>query len=332
MAVSREAMYWKARDDQVIRCVLCPFMCVLKEGEVGNCRVRRNEGGKLVALTYAQIASAHVDPIEKKPLYHFYPGSNILSLGTWGCNLHCQFCQNWQISQQQVPTKELRPEEAVDLAQNRDSNIGIAYTYNEPVIWYEYVLDTSRLAHEAGLKNVLVTNGQINPQPLEELLPHIDALNIDVKGMRGDFYERLCGGKLRPVLRTAELAQLQALVEITNLIIPGENDSDGDLQALVDWVAEKLGPETPLHFSRYHPDYQFTRPATPLDTLQRAYDLAREKLHFVYVGNAHLPGTNDTYCPHCGARVISRVGFDVVRLEVRNGVCQHCQGALNVIQ
>jgi len=314
-----------------LRCELCPHRCVIRDGQVGKCRVRKREGDRLVPLTYGQVTAVHLDPIEKKPLYHFLPGSFILSLGSWGCSLRCDFCQNWNISQLQVPTQTLEPEQAVALASSREDNVGLAYTYNEPLIWYEYVYDTARLAQQRGLKNVLVTNGFINPEPLEELLPCIDALNIDVKAMSDEFYRRLCGGRLRWVLRAAEMAAQHAHVEITNLVIPGENDRDEDFRALVDWVAEALGPDTPLHFSRYHPDYKLTAPPTPPETLSRAYALAREKLNYVYVGNIALPQTQDTVCPSCGAKLIVRHGFGATVKNLADGKCVRCGAKISVV-
>ena len=323
-------MYYHTRADEVI-CELCPHHCVLSAGERGKCGVRQARDGKLIALTYAEVTSVHIDPIEKKPLYHFFPGSLILSLGTWGCNFSCRFCQNWQISQEQVPTKRLEPADAVAIAQQQRRNIGIAYTYNEPLIWYEYVHDTARLAHEAGLKNVLVTNGYINEQPVREILPLIDAWNIDIKSMSDDFYKRLCGARARWPRRTAEIAAESAHVEITNLVIPGENDSDEDIQSLVDWVADSLGDDTPLHFSRYHPAYQMTTPPTPAETLQRALDIGRGRLKYVYVGNIMLGDGQDTRCPGCGDVVISRMGFDAACRGLSEGKCARCGAEVNVI-
>lgn len=326
----RDCMHYVVKDGKLL-CKLCPHRCVIEDGQVGKCRVRRREGDRLVPLTYAEVTSVHLDPIEKKPLYHFYPGSLVLSLGTWGCNMRCDFCQNWSISQLQVPTQRLEPEQAVELALSREGNIGLAYTYNEPFIWYEYMYDTAQLAHERGLKNVVVTNGFINPEPLEELLPCLDALNIDVKAMSDEFYRRLCGGRVRWVLRAAELAAQHVHVEITNLVIPGENDSEESVRELVDWVAEALGPDTPLHFSRYHPDYKLTAPATPPETLSGAYGMARERLNYVYVGNIAMPETQDTVCPSCGATLISRHGFGARMVDLAGGQCGKCHTAVNVI-
>lgn len=317
-------------DDGRLRCRLCPFACRIAEGHTGRCGVRQNVGGKLVSLNFGQITSAALDPIEKKPLYHFHPGSVILSLGTFGCNLKCEFCQNWGISQERPPTRELPPAEAVRLALESRSqgNIGIAYTYNEPFIWFEYVLRTARLAREAGLVNVLVTNGIVEEEPLLELLPFVDAMNVDIKSIRPEFYRKLCGGDGTAARRTVERAWGRCTVEVTNLVIPGENDSEEDLIALFDWAAS-VSRQLPVHLSRYHPDFKMRAPATPARTLQRAYDLARERLDFVYVGNLHLDGTTDTLCPACGAVAVERSGFSA-RSRTPDGRCPSCHRELGI--
>jgi pyruvate formate lyase activating enzyme len=239
----------------------------------------------MYSLVYGEITSMALDPIEKKPLYHFHPGSSILSLGTKGCNLKCPWCQNWSISQEvSCPTQKMTPREVIAQAQKLKS-FGIAYTYNEPFIWYEFVYDMAKLAHKEGLKNVLVTNGYVNHKPLEEMIGLIDAMNIDVKSMSDDFYHKYCRGKLGPVLRTAQYAVQKCHVEITNLIIPTLNDSEEDFQKLTDWIAEKLGSDIPLHFSRYHPAYKSDIAATPVETLKRAEAIAKKKLRYVYLGN-----------------------------------------------
>lgn len=322
-------LYYEVDGDR-LRCRLCPFACRIAEGQTGRCGVRQNVGGKLLSLNFGQVTSAALDPIEKKPLYHFHPGSVILSLGTFGCNLKCEFCQNWSISQQRPPTQELSPAQALQLAVDMGArgNIGIAYTYNEPFIWFEYVLQTARLVHERGLLNVLVTNGIVEEEPLRELLPFVDAMNVDIKSIRPEFYRKLCGGDGKAAQRTVELAWGQCVVEITNLVIPGENDSDEDFIALFDWAAS-VSRQLPVHLSRYHPDYHMQAPATPVRTLQRAYDLARERLDFVYVGNVHLTGTTDTLCPACGAVVVERSGYGV-RSHTSDGRCPVCHRELGI--
>ena len=268
-----------------VRCLLCPNYCLLNKGQTGACGVRQNIDGRLFSLIYAEATSVALDPIEKKPLYHFHPGTQILSLGTKGCNLKCPWCQNWGISQDLAhPTSRISPEQAVAKAREFNS-FGIAYTYNEPFVWYEFVCDTARLARRQGLKNVLVTNGYVNPKPLEEIIDLIDAMNIDVKSMEDGFYRRYCKGALAPVLKTAESAAKKCHIEITNLIIPTLNDQERNVAKLIDWVAASLGPETPLHFSRYFPAHQMNLAPTPLETLTRAKELASKKLRYVYLGN-----------------------------------------------
>lgn len=327
----KEARYWELTEGGPVHCLLCPHQCRLGEEQLGLCRVRQNVGGVLRTLNYGRVSSANWDPIEKKPLFHFHPGSLILSLGTVGCNLACAFCQNWTISQAPAGTRRMTPEEAVALAQTEPSNIGISYTYNEPFIWYEFVLDTAQLAQAAGLKNVVVTNGYVNEAPLRELLPYVEAMNIDIKAMSADFYRELCRGRPEPPRRTAEIARESGcLVEITNLVIPNWNDREEDLQALIDWVAA-LGKEVPLHFSRYHPDYQLTEPPTPPETLFRARELAQRKLSYVYIGNLWGGGGENTVCPTCRNVVVERRGFTVSRLSVKGGRCTFCGAEIPIL-
>ena len=323
-------MFYDPPADGRIRCRLCPHECRIAEGKTGICRVRQHRDGALYALTYSQVTSVNLDPIEKKPLYHFHPRSLILSVGTLGCNLACDFCQNWQISQDTAPTRTLTPQQAVELAQGERRNIGIAFTYNEPLIWYEYVHDTAYLARERGLKNVLVTNGYINEEPLRKLLPAIDAMNVDIKSYSDDFYRTLCKGKAEPPRRTAEIAHAEGcLVELTNLIIPGYNDAEDDLRALVDWVAG-IDPAIPLHFSRYHPAHKLQAPPTPVETLQTAYRIAKKKLKYVYLGNVIDVGGDDTECPACGATVVLRSGFSARVTGVEDGKCTRCGAEVKI--
>jgi pyruvate formate lyase activating enzyme len=326
----KECMFYDPPSDGRIHCRLCPHECRIAEGKTGICRVRQHRDGVLYALTYSQVTSVNLDPIEKKPLYHFYPGSVILSLGTLGCNLACDFCQNWEISQETAPTRTLTPQQALGMAKRDRANLGIAFTYNEPFIWYEYVHDTARLVHEAGLKNVMVTNGYVNEEPLRTLLPFIDAMNIDVKSYAEDFYRTLCKGKAAPVRRTVEITHAAGcLVELTNLVIPGYNDSEEDIRTLVDWVAS-VDPAIPMHFSRYHPAYKLTAPATPVATLEMAYRIAKEKLGYVYLGNVMGAGGEDTECPRCGATVVSRRGFSAQVTGLKGGKCTRCGADINI--
>ena len=281
----REAAYYETLPGMRVRCRLCPHGCGIAEGKAGLCGVRVNRSGRLFSANYGRAASVALDPIEKKPLYRFHPGKQILSVGTVGCNLACSFCQNWSISKEvQTPTQPVSGSELVSTARKLGS-FGIAYTYNEPFVWYEFVRETAEAARAAGLENVLVTNGYVTLEPLEEVLPYIDAANIDIKSIRDGFYQKMCNGSVAPVLETVRTMAAACHVELTNLIVPGENDSDEDIRGLVDWIVRFLGPEVPLHFSRYFPCYRMTVPATPAATLERAASLAREKLKYVYLGN-----------------------------------------------
>jgi pyruvate formate lyase activating enzyme len=340
MNTLKEAAFYEilSNPQGAVLCHLCPHNCLIKPGEVGICRVRQNREGKLYTLIYGRVASLNLDPIEKKPLYHFYPGSKITSVGTLGCNLSCSFCQNWSISQYpkresvlrdiEGSTNSLKPDDLVQEALNLKSrgNIGISYTYNEPGIWYEFVLETASKAKAAGLKNVLVTNGFLSPEPWENLTQVIDAFNIDIKSMEEAFYSKLCKARLAPVLENAIKAKQFAHVEITNLIIPGSNDSMELIGTLIDWISANLGSDTPLHLSRYHPDYQHTAPATNGVTLLKAYELATAKLQYVYTGNLHAPMQEATYCPKCKQPLIQRRGFYIDKnIVTGEGKCPFCQ-------
>ncbi len=330
----REASFWRSEGDRTVECLLCPQYCRVKPGRVGVCRARKNIDGVLYSLIYGEVTSLGLDPIEKKPLYHFYPGWDILSVGTRGCNLACGFCQNWHISQGDAETRGISPEELARLAAEfgRRQSIGVAYTYSEPLIWLEFVLDAGRLVHELGQKNVLVTNGEVNEEPLRELLPYVDALNIDVKSFTESFYAKVCHGRLAPVLRTAEMAKKAGChVEITNLVIPGYNDSPDEIRDLAHWVASSLGDDTPLHFSRYFPAYKFKLPPTSEETLRMARDIALEELKHVYVGNVPRGEGNDTRCHACKETVIERDGFDLVRYDLRDGKCPKCGTPVEVV-
>ncbi|MBU0635342.1 MAG: AmmeMemoRadiSam system radical SAM enzyme [Candidatus Omnitrophica bacterium] len=282
----KEALFYKKLDGNKTHCLLCPKSCIIEEQGFGFCGVRQNNSGRLYSTIYNKTTGIALDPIEKKPLYHFHPHELILSLGTRGCNLACVFCQNWHISQ----AKDAHLEDITSLdiigEAKRLNSFGIAYTYNEPLIWYEFVFDTAKLAKEKGLKNVLVTNGYINPEPLEDLLPYIDGMNIDLKAMDNEFYKNICKGTLTPVLDTIARAKQNCHIELTNLLIPGLNDSDEHIENLTAWIFENTSADTPLHFSRYFPRFKLDLPSTPLDTLKRAESIARKKLKHVYLGNA----------------------------------------------
>lgn len=317
-----EARYWRKLEDGRIACELCPRACRIPEGGRGACRGRVNRGGVLYADNFAQCVSVSMDPIEKKPLHHVCPGRQVLSIACNNCNLECDWCQNYAISQETVRTREIAPQKIVALALESDS-FGIAYTYTEPLVWFEYLLAAGALAHEKGLLNILVTNGVLNEEPMKELLPHVDAMNIDLKSMRREFYTNYCHvDGAEAVQRTIEMAAKSCHIEVTNLVIPGLNDSREDIQALVDFVAS-IDPAIPLHFSRYFPAYKMTVDPTPVSTLTQAVEIAREKLHYVYLGNVGLVG-EDTNCPKCGNLLVKRVGYSTEVVGVEDGRCGRC--------
>jgi pyruvate formate lyase activating enzyme len=315
------ARFWTA-EAAGVHCRLCPVECLIAEGKAGRCLGRRNAGGVLLAESYGRVVSLAVDPIEKKPLYHFLPGSQILSTATYGCNLACPFCQNAEISQSRAGWQYLAPHGLVELAR-RHGTPSLAFTYSEPGVWFEYVVDSARLARAAGIRTVLVTNGLLADEPRDELLPLIDALNIDLKSIRPDFYRDYVRGDLDSVLATIRSARARCHVELTNLIIPGRNDSEADITALVDFVAG-LGADTVLHFSRYFPRHRATEPATPVATLARALEVARRRLRYVYLGNVGGSRGRDTSCPACGRVQVTRGDGNVRVVGVDGGRCTGC--------
>ncbi len=318
----KPAAYGRALTAGAIVCELCPLECHLTEGKRGVCGSRFNRGGELFTDNYAELVTLANDPIEKKPLYHFYPGATILSTGPNCCNLGCLHCQNWSISQEKVPTIFFTPERLVQAALDHRS-LGVAFTYTEPMIWFEYIMDVAPLLHAAGLKVVLITNGFINPEPLERLISVTDAMNVDLKSIREEFYRRVCKGRLGPVLdNIRRIADSAVHLELTNLIIPGENDSESDLSDLIDFVAS-VSPTIPLHFSAYHPDYKMSRPHTPSATLNHARQLAVTKLRYVYIGNV-ADDQSDTHCPNCQALLIARKGYRVTVSGLEFGRCRDC--------
>lgn len=317
----REAEYWELREGKVA-CHLCPNRCVIADGQRGRCLGRGNTGGQMTLSNYPQVVAAHLDPIEKKPLYHFFPGSAILSVGTFGCNLSCRFCQNCEISQNEVPGEAIPPERLAEMAGQAPDNIGVAFTYTEPGIWFEYVKDTAPLLRRAGRQTVLVTNGYLSEKPWDELCGLSQAMNIDLKSFRDEFYRTLCGGSLAPVLRNIEAAVKAGVhVELTTLVVTGRNDDPAEFAELVAWVTA-LSPEIPLHISRYFPRFRETAPSTPPSTLETFYELARRKLRYVYVGNLDTSHGQDTVCPACGQAVIERHGYRVAsRLQGNRCPC-----------
>lgn len=320
----RKARYYTKKDNDMVHCQLCPHHCHIKDGAHGICRVRINRDGELYTINYGELTSLALDPIEKKPLYHFYPGALILSAGTMGCNLSCSFCQNHTIAHGIPDTHRLEPENMVELARKckPEGALGVAFTYNEPSIWYEYVRDTAELLVGEGMQVVLVTNGYIEESPLDELLPWIGAMNIDVKSFSSDFYRRHCKARLDEVRKRVEQCVGKTHLEITTLIIPGENDAVEEIEKLAKWLAS-LDRSIPLHLSRYYPAYHFEKPPTPLDTLSLAHDTARQFLDFVYVGNI-LGEVNNTYCRNCGELLISRHDYNSKIVHLQGNRCSNC--------
>ncbi|MBN1766528.1 MAG: AmmeMemoRadiSam system radical SAM enzyme [Sedimentisphaerales bacterium] len=314
----------------LVQCELCPKSCVMEPGQSGECRVRVNIEGRLCSVVYGYPCSIHIDPIEKKPLNHFFPGSDILSVATVGCNLHCRNCQNWEISQanpEESRAIKMEPEKLVQLSQGYKCP-SLAFTYTDPIVYYEYTLDTARLARAAGLRNVLVTAGYINPEPWQKLLEWVDAANIDLKSISDVFYRDICQATLKPVQQALVQAKAMGVwVEVTNLVIPTLNDSDEELTQLSRWVKENMGRDTPLHFSRFSPRHELRNlPATPGQTLEKARLIAKgEGLDYVYIGNILSPEGQNTYCPGCGTELIVRKGYQITKNDVKDNRCQVCQ-------
>jgi pyruvate formate lyase activating enzyme len=325
-----QASFYVIENDKV-RCNLCPQHCLIGNGKYGICRVRRNIGGTLFAENYGKLSAIHLDPIEKKPLYHFYPGSQILSIGSVGCNMHCSFCQNCDISQTGVDEfdslKDYTVNELVNKVTSVKNNLGIAFTYNEPTVFFEYMLDIAKETHVLGYKNVMVSNGYICEEPMQTILPYIDAFNIDLKAFTDDFYRKQTHSHLEPVKQTlVSLKKANKHVEVTNLIIPGLNDSEDEFGMMIDWIADELGSQTILHLSRYFPMYQMTTPATSDDILSRCFDIARAKLDYVYLGNAgNQSNGHHTECSNCHYEVIKRVGYHIDTAGInKSGKCIKC--------
>jgi len=330
------ARYWKSGPDRSVTCQLCPHLCHLAEGQRSRCYGRVNHSGELKAETWGRPVAMAMDPIEKKPLYHFLPGSSVLSLGTLGCNLSCRFCQNWDLSHPDGSRDEsrnpVRPEEIVSAA-IRDGIPTVAATYNEPIVWAEYAMDIADACHEKEIRMVAVTAGYIEPEAAHAFFGKMDAANVDLKSFRDEFYHQQCGAHLAPVLETLQIirAETDCWLEVTTLLIPGLNDSDEELDELTAWVGAHLGLDTPLHFSAFHPAGELSNhPSTPVDTLRRARDRACQNgLHHVYVGNVQrVPEWIATRCAACGCSLIDREGFTAVRTgQAPDGTCRHCGAA-----
>ncbi len=324
-----EAMFWDTAPDNSVKCRLCSHNCTIQEGKRGICKARENRAGKLYSLLYGRISSMTVDPIEKKPLNHFYPGSHALSLGTVGCNFKCRHCQNSGIScatADTYPLREITPEGVVAKAIETGSQ-GIAWTYNEPTIWFEFTQAASRLAKRKNLYSIYVTNGYITEEALREHAPYLDAMNIDVKAFNDAFYKKIAGARLQPVLDTCKLAkELGIHIELTYLIIPTYNDSGEELASYCNWVAKELGTDVPLHFSRFHPDHLMRNvQLTPIETMEMAYDIARTAgMDYVYMGNVPMRKEENTYCAGCGDLLIERGGLYSTAVNLDGNACPNC--------
>ncbi|MBS0009875.1 MAG: AmmeMemoRadiSam system radical SAM enzyme [Bacteroidales bacterium] len=325
-----EAAYYISLEENKIRCKLCPHNCLLNNGETGKCRVRHNADGRMHTDVYDMVSALAIDPVEKKPLYHFYPGMDILSVGSFGCNMSCAFCQNHEISQPAVDIMNSRKNRIstaviVKEAEQAEKNIGLAFTYNEPIVWYEFMMELAVMAKKTGMSTVMVSNGYINRAPMKKLLEAIDAFNIDLKAFNDNFYRQYTGASIKPVLDTLKDIKTGGRhLEITFLVIPGYNDKMDEFRNCVSWINDELGPDTVLHLSRYFPSYNFSAPPTPASTLHEMYDIASEKLHFVYPGNINIPGIMDTKCPACGTSVTSRRGYGINHLNTSDGTCAKC--------
>ncbi len=324
-----EARFFSLKENEKIQCLLCPNNCIIAPGKHGICKVRYNSNGKMDLPYYGKISSVSVDPIEKKPLYHFFPGSEIISVGFVGCSFKCPFCQNYNISQStSVPTDFISPEELVHIARQKRS-FGIAYTYSEPLIHLEYVLDTAHLARKEGLKNVLVSNGYINPEPASALLEVLDAANIDLKSFNPDFYRREIGGNLEEVKKFLSQAADKISLEVTTLVIPTKNDTPEEIEAIARFISN-LDEDIPYHLSAYYPQYMYSIPATPPSAIRKLADLARKHLHFVYPGNIGFEESN-THCVECGNLLIQRRGYSTRIQGIKNGKCSKCGAAIPIM-
>ena len=326
----REASFYEKLPYQKTKCKLCPRECVIDDHERGYCGVRENRGGTYYTLVHSRVCAAHIDPVEKKPFFHFYPGTLAFSVATAGCNVNCKMCQNWDISQarpEQVHADYLPPATLAQLARDNGCD-SIAYTYSEPVIFYEYVADSARAARAAGVKSAVVTGGYIQQEPLKKLCGLVDAVKVDLKGFTQKFYKEVVNGELKPVLEAlSTMRKLGMWNEIVYLVIPTLNDSDAEFKGLARWMKTELGADVPVHFTRFHPEYLLKNlPTTPLETLERAKAIGdAEGLHYVYIGNVPGHPAENTYCPKCRRIVVKRSGFTIEGMFLKKGKCQYCQ-------
>jgi pyruvate formate lyase activating enzyme len=322
--------YWHRLEDGRVQCDVCPRFCKLNEGQRGMCFVRARENDQIVLTTYGRSSGFCIDPIEKKPLNHFLPGTSVLSFGTAGCNLACQFCQNWDISKSREVSRlsDRAGPEAIARAARELGARSVAFTYNDPVVFLEYAIDVAKACREAGVKSVAVTAGYVTEEPRRELYGRMDAANVDLKGFTERFYKDVCAGHLQPVLETLEYLHRETDVwlEITTLLIPGENDSDAELHQMTEWVVEHLGPDVPVHFTAFHPDYRMLdKGDTPPSTLTRAREIAMKNgIRYAYTGNVHDPKGGSTYCHQCGKVLIERDWYELGEWNLTDGKCRFC--------
>lgn len=323
------ARYWEKLDEKKIKCFLCPKHCIVANLERGYCGVRENINGEYKTLVYNRVCSIGVDPVEKKPFYHFLPRSRTFSFSTAGCNFECKYCQNWQISQfrpEQVRATYLPPREIIRLAKESYS-ASIAFTYGEPVVFFEFMYDTAVKAREAGLRSIVITNGFYEEKPLRDLCKVVNAIKVDFKGFSEDFYKNICAGELKPVLRALEIIKEEKVwLELVVLIIPTKNDSPQEIEKMCEWTVEHLGVDVPVHFSRFYPQYKLKNlPDTPVKTLEQCYQIARQQgLNYVYIGNVPGHKLENTFCPKCGTLLIKRIGYYVEPPLIKNGKCPKC--------
>jgi pyruvate formate lyase activating enzyme len=325
----KEAYYYKKLAKKRVKCLNCPHECVLAPGERGFCKVRENRNGILYTLVYGNVCAAHIDPVEKKPLFHFLPTSEALSVATAGCNFRCQYCQNWDISQrspEETVNYNFPPKEAVNVAR-KEGITSIAYTYNEPSVFYEYMFDTAKLARKNGIRSIAVTNAFLNPAPLRQLCKWLDAASVTLKWSTDELYQKISAGRLKPVLKSLKIMRKENVhLEIINLVVPTLNDDKKSIRDIVIWIKENLGREVPLHFSRFFPMYKLKGlPPTPIETLMMARKIAMDEgLYYVYIGNYPGGEWENTYCPKCKKLLIRRRGHEILENNVKDGKCKFC--------